>query len=248
MDPDDLRAEAPDIETSSADYASRFAGAAGRYLLEVQARAVSSALSDLPCGTALDVGGGHGQLVTTLESLGWQVTVQGSSDECGRNLAELHGRRGTPFIVSSLFELPVPDRHFDLAIAVRLVPHVVDWPRLVAEMCRVAARSVVIDYPAKGGFNALTPLLFGMKRSMEGNTRTYASFSRGELCREFARHGFAYKRQVRQFLVPMAIHRAARGAAPLRWAESASRALGLTACAGSPVILRLDRVHPESRA
>ena len=61
-------AETPDIETSSAAYASRFAGSAGRYLLSVQSRAVVQAIADLPPGTALDVGGGHGQLVEPLRA------------------------------------------------------------------------------------------------------------------------------------------------------------------------------------
>jgi hypothetical protein len=89
--------------------------------------------------------------------------------------------------------------------------------------------------------NALTPLLFGLKRSLEGNTRTYASFSEGELRAEFARHGFVFGRSVRQFTLPMVVHRVGKGAAPLRWLESLFRAVGLTALIGSPVVLRMDR-------
>ena len=163
---------APDIETSSADYASRFRGPAGRYLLDVQARSVASALEGLPPGRALDVGGGHGQLVQPLKALGWQVTVQGSSPECERNLRELHGVRDCEFLQGNLFELPVADRSFDLVIAVRLLSHVEDWPGLLAEMCRVAHRAVVVDYPSSTGLNALTPLLFGLKRSLDA---TYCS-------------------------------------------------------------------------
>jgi hypothetical protein len=40
----------------------------------------------------------------------------------------------------------------------------------------------------------------------------------------------------------MALHRACGSTALLRLAESASRALGLTAAAGSPVMLRAERV------
>lgn len=232
---------APDIETSSADYASRFRGPAGRYLLDVQARSVASALEGLPPGRALDVGGGHGQLVQPLKALGWQVTVQGSSPECERNLRELHGVRDCEFLRGNLFELPVADRSFDLVIAVRLLSHVEDWPGLLAEMCRVAHRAVVVDYPSSTGLNALTPLLFGLKRSLEGNTRSYTSFSRAQLCGEFAKHGFTRQREVKQFFLPMVAHRLGKGSAPLRAAERLCRGTGLTAWAGSPVILRVDR-------
>ncbi|MGH8249917.1 MAG: methyltransferase domain-containing protein [Steroidobacteraceae bacterium] len=236
-----LLAETPDIETSSADYASRFAGRAGRYLLDVQNGAVERSLTGLAPGTALDVGGGHGQLVGTLARLGWQVTIHGTAAECERNLRELHGRRDCEFVQGPLFKLPVAPKSFDLVIAVRLISHVTEWRRLIGEMCRVARRSVVIDYPSKSGLNALTPLLFGLKKSMEGNTRTYASFSRSQLAAEFARDGFVYNREVKQLFMPMVVHRAAKGAAPLRWAEAAFRATGLTALGGSPVILRMDR-------
>jgi len=111
----------------------------------------------------------------------------------------------------------------------------------VAEMCRVARHAVVIDYPSKSGLNALTPLLFGVKKSYERNTRTYLSFTHDELAAEFARHGFGVKRAVKQFCLPMVAHRATHGSAPLRWVERANRVSGLTALIGSPVILRLDR-------
>ena len=100
------------------------------------------------------------------------MTVHGTSAECERNLRELHGQRDCAFLQGRLFDLPVADRSFDAVVAVRLFAHVPDWPRLVAEMCRVARHAIVIDYPSKSGLNALTPLLFGVKKSYERNTRT----------------------------------------------------------------------------
>ena len=234
-------AETPDIETSSAEYASRFAGRAGRYFLDVQDRTVTEALAGLTPGTALDVGGGHGQLVDPLSRLGWRVTVHGTAPVCERNLRELHGKLDSEFLHGRLFALPVADKSFDIVIAVRLLAHVPDWQRLLAELCRVARHAVVVDYPSKSGLNALTPLLFGLKKSYEGNTRTYLSFTHSELRAEFVRHGFESRRVVKQFFLPMVAHRLGKGSAPLRWAEGFCRASGLTALAGSPVILRVDR-------
>ena len=231
----------PDVESSSAEYARRFAGSAGRYLLDVQANSVTRALQGLTPGTVLDVGGGHGQLVAPLGRLGWTVTVHGTDVVCERNLRELHGQRDCDFMQGDLFALPAADRSFDMVIAVRLLPHVTDWPRLVSEMCRVARHTVVLDYPSKSGLNSLTPMLFGLKKSLEGNTRTYASFSRDELSREFASHGFRFEREVKQFFLPMVVHRVGKGSAALRGLESLFRRSGLTAMAGSPVILRMDR-------
>jgi ubiquinone/menaquinone biosynthesis C-methylase UbiE len=233
--------ETPDIETSSADYARRFAGSAGKYLLQVQTRAVTAALAELPPGTALDVGGGHGQLVDPLRALGWKVTVHGTDAACETNLRLLHGKMDCEFLRGDLHALPVPDRSFDLVIAVRLISHVEAWPKLLAQMCRVARCSVVVDYPSKLALNALTQMLFGLKKSLEGNTRAYMSFSRDELSRELVKHGFCVQRQVKQFFLPMVVHRICHGSAPLRAVERLLRWTGLTALGGSPVILRADR-------
>ena len=236
--------ETPDIETSSADYARRFAGQAGAHLLNVQAKSIAEALRGCAPGTALDVGGGHGQLVDPLRALGWTVTVLGSDAECERNLRELHGKRDCTFVRGDLLALPIPDRSFDLVVAVRLVSHIEAWETLLEQMCRVARKWVVIDYPSTTGLNALTPLLFGLKKGFEGNTRTYRSFSSGELERAFTSHGFRRGRIHKQFFMPMVVHRALKSAAPLRFVETLSRGLGLTALGGSPVILRADRNGP----
>jgi glycosyltransferase involved in cell wall biosynthesis len=146
---------------------------------------------------------------------------------------------------ADILHLPFPDASFELVTSVRLLSHVHEWERLVAELCRVASRWVLIDYPSTSGANALAPLLFGVKKGLEGNTRTYRSFSHRELERAFTTHGFRTGVVAKQFVLPMALHRTLASAAPLQLAESASRAVGLTALAGSPVILRVDRIAPR---
>jgi hypothetical protein len=232
----------PDVETSSAGYARRFSGRSGSYLLQSQADALTHILRDCPPGRALDVGGAHGQLVDPLRSLGWSVTVLGSSAECGHNLRVLHEKRDCEFVCSDILHLPFHDASFPLVICVRLLSHVEEWQRFLGELCRVSARWVIIDYPSTSGINALTPLLFRLKKRLEGNTRTYRSFSPGELDSVFAAHGYGKGAVSKQFVLPMALHRACGSAAPLRLAESASRTIGLTAIAGSPVLLRADRI------
>lgn len=231
----------PDVETSSAGYARRFSGPAGRYFLRIQEDALRRTLRDCPAGRALDVGGAHGQLVDPLRALGWSVTVLGSSEECGQNLRILHGKSGCEFVCSDILHLPFPDASFELVTSVRLLSHVEDWERLLGELCRVSAKWVIIDYPSTSGINALTPLLFKVKKKLEGNTRTYRSFSERVLDRVLSSHGYKKGAVSKQFVLPMALHRVCGSAGPLRLAEWVSRAVGLTAVAGSPVILRADR-------
>ena len=233
--------ETPDIETSSANYARRFAGPAGSYLLAVQAQAVRAVIEDLQPGTVLDVGGAHGQLVDLLSQRGWSVTVHGTEAACEHNLRNLHGKVDCNYVQGNLAELPAPDRSYDLVIAVRLVSHVTEWKQLVREMCRVSKRSVILDYPSIFALNALTPLLFNVKKSFERNTRSYTSFYKRTLAAEFGEHGFHGAREVKQFFLPMVVHRMAGGAAWAKVLEALLRAVGLTGLAGSPVVARFDR-------
>lgn len=237
----------PDVETSSAGYARRFSGRAGRYLLQMQEDALTLVLRDCPPGRVLDVGGAHGQLVDPLRTLGWSVTVLGSSEECGHNLHALHGKRDCEFVCSDILHPPCPDASFELVTAVRLISHVERWEAFLGELCRISARWVVIDYPSTSGINALTPLLFRVKKGLEGNTRTYRSFSARELDGVLSSHGYRKGAISKEFVLPMALHRVCSAAAPLRLAESASRAIGLTSVAGSPVMLRADRATPAVR-
>jgi len=81
--------ETADIETASDDYAGRFAGAVGAWMLKIQEAAVLDLLQDHPGVTVLDVGGGHGQLAVPLCREKYPVTVVGSAEVCRRRIAAL---------------------------------------------------------------------------------------------------------------------------------------------------------------
>ena len=51
------------------------------------------------------------------------------------------------FQVGNVVDLPFPDRSFDAAISFRLLTHCEAWPVLIRELCRVARRTVIVDYP-----------------------------------------------------------------------------------------------------
>jgi ubiquinone/menaquinone biosynthesis C-methylase UbiE len=231
--------ETPDIETASESYARRFAGAAGRYLLSEQADAVRAVLRDWRGGTVLDVGGGHAQLVPLLRPLASQMLVFGSDV---RSLERV--RREFPDCATAsgdLLALPFASRSFDVVVAVRLLPHVRNWPRLLAELCRVSRSTVVIDYPRTTGFNKLTPLLFSLKKRLEGDTRHYRNFRDAEVDDALRVCGFEPRERRPQFVLPMVLHRRARGVAALRAVERAAKHLHITRHLGSPVVLRADR-------
>jgi SAM-dependent methyltransferase len=240
----------PDIETATAAYANRFAGPTGTYLLEVQAEAVQRLLSGLSLEGArvLDVGGGHAQLTPLLLALGVHVWVQGSAPSCAERLARWKdGAEGRlHFVTSSLWALPFADRTFDLVIGIRLLAHVQRWDVLLAEMGRVCRRYLLVEYPPSMSANALEPLLFGVKRLVEHDTRRFACFSMGQLAPVLRSLGFADITQHNQLLMPMVLHRILRRPDLSRRVEAWGLRLGLTRMLGGPALLLAQR--PSARS
>ncbi len=232
---------APDIISSGDAYARRFSGDAGRLFLDRQEQVVTDALADKRTVTVLDVGGGHAQLSGPLSALGHRVTVTGSIPACADRLTSDPRNAHTAFRVAALDALPFEDRAFDTVVAIRMMAHVEDWERFLGELCRVADRSVVIDYPDLASANALPFSTFAMKQKVEGDTRRYRNFTSSTLAGAFARHGFRVTSLERQFVLPMALHRALDAPAPLRLAERAAARIGLTRRFGNPSIMRADR-------
>ncbi|HKH49221.1 MAG TPA: class I SAM-dependent methyltransferase [Thermoanaerobaculia bacterium] len=247
---EEIPRETADVETSSEEYARRFAGSVGRYFLKTQTDVTLRLLAPWPRARVLDVGGGHAQLAPSLVARGHAVTVVGSHEICRERLDREMAPGTFEFHACDLLDLPFPDRSFDVVLAFRLLAHVPRWRELIAELARVAERAVIVDFSDSRSFNALYGPLFQWKKKIEGNTRTFITFRPGEVRTELARHGFGRPVEVRQFFAPMVVHRALgkalRTAAPSRVLEAVSSGLGLTRALGSPVILRAQREESTS--
>lgn len=234
--------ETPDIETSSADYAKRFAGKLGEWFLKVQEETTLRMLAEFPGASILDVGGGHAQTAYALVEAGYHVTVLGSAEICRNRLGVLTDGGRCVFQIGNILDLPFADRSFEVAISYRLVSHVNQWKTLLSEISRVARKAVIIDYPSICSANCLIPLLFHVKKLVEGNTRTYRSFRTSEILGVLEKAGFVPMDSYPQFFIPMAVHRAFRSMRFSHTIETLSRMCGLTALLGSPVILKAVRV------
>lgn len=233
--------ETADIATASDDYAGRFAGAVGAWMLKVQETAVLDLLRNHPGVTVLDVGGGHGQLAIPLCREKHRLTVVGSDQVCRQRIAAIVDAGQCRFLVADLLKLPFADGSFDTVVCFRLVTHCAHWPELIAELCRVAARAVIVDYPTSQSLNCIAPHLFGAKKKLEGNTRTFRLFRHAEIIDAFARHDFMPGRRQGQFCLPMVLHRILKCRPLSVAAENLLRLTGLTRRWGSPVILELRR-------
>ncbi len=233
--------EDADVETSSDDYARRFAGPVGAFFLDRQASITLELVRPFLGASVLDVGGGHAQLAGPLADAGYTVTVLGSREVCAQRVQALVAAGRAAFRAGDLLKAPWTDRAFDVVLSFRLLPHVARWPELVAELCRLARRAVIVDYPTTRSVNAAAGALFPLKKGLEGDTRPYTVFRDADVAAAFSAAGFAVTARRPQFLLPMALHRAMGTASLSRALEGGFRASGLTGGLGSPVILRLER-------
>lgn len=233
--------ETADIETSSEDYAGRFSGPVGAWFLQIQEDATLRMLAPYAGATVLDVGGGHGQITEPLLRRGYKVTVLGSSEVCKARIARFVDAGRCAFRVGDILSLPYPDRHFDVAISYRLLPHALRWPQVLKELTRVAEKAVLIDYPALRSFNWLSGCFFALKKNIEGNTRPFTCFDEADLLRAVAGSGFVRGERYAEFFLPMALHRLMNRPALSSAAEQLFRMSGITSRLGSPVLLKLVR-------
>jgi ubiquinone/menaquinone biosynthesis C-methylase UbiE len=232
--------EDADQHASSQEYAERFSGSTGQWMLSIQESALLRMLPN-SVSSVLDVGGGHGQTALPLYRSGRSVTILGSSIDCSQRLSNYIDSGALSFRTGNLVDLPFEDNSFDAVISFRLMSHCTEWRTLIAEMCRVANSTVIFDYPIWCSTNFLTPFLFRIKRLIEGNTRRYRIFTTRELRREFKAHGFECVDLDKQFFFPMGIHRAIGSQRISAIVEQLPRLLGLTRLFGSPVVICFTR-------
>jgi len=229
-----------DIETASDGYAARFSGSVGQWFLALQADIVQQMLQGHAGATILDVGGGHGQLAFPLSRQGYDVTVLGSAPECVQRIQAEVDAQKMKYVTGNLLELPFEDNSFDVVICFRLIPHCEQWELLIAEMCRVASRAVIVDYPTSQSINCLTDMLFGAKKKIEKNTRPYTLFKHREIAAAFEPQNYHVAQRVPQFFLPMVLHRALKNRSISSAMEKVCKTLGLTRLWGSPVILQAN--------
>lgn len=233
--------EPADIETASDDYARRFAGQVGEWMLKVQETIVLGLLRQFGISTVLDVGGGHGQLAVPLCREGFAVTVAGSADSCSRHIAGMIDSGICRFQVANLLQLPYPAKSFDAVVCFRLATHCDRWQILLSELCRVARTAVIIDYPTSQSVNIAASKLFGAKKRLEGNTRIFRLFRHDEIENIFLANGFNIEAREGQFFLPMVLHRCLKSRPLSAWLEDKCKKIGLTRRWGSPVIIKAVR-------
>jgi SAM-dependent methyltransferase len=223
--------------------ALRFGGPIGRYLLEVQQRLLLEAVTAPATRTVLDVGTGTGRAALALAAAGATVTgVDASSEmlDVARARAADLGLQAT-FDVADAHHLPLADRSVDVAISLRMLMHVPDWPRCVAELCRVSRWRVVVDFPAQASFAALESARRKRAAGAGKKTEPYRVIAERDVRSRLGEGGFRVVAVHRQFVLPIAIHKKAGSLGATKAIEGGLAALGLRRLFGSPVTMVAER-------
>lgn len=233
--------DAPDIESSTPDYATRFSGEVGAWFLDVQCHGTEALIREAGTKPAsaeplriLDVGGGHAQNIPVSHALNAELTIVGSDASCAQLLTG--DEANVSFQQGALKTLPFADNSFDVVLCYRIMAHIDDWPALVTELVRVSRSLVLVDYAATRSANALAEALFSLKKGLESNTRVFRLHTHAEVDAAFVAAGASRCGRYPQFFFPMALHRGLKQAKLSAALEKMARGLGLSALLGSPVI------------
>ncbi|MFB3853697.1 MAG: class I SAM-dependent methyltransferase [Vicinamibacterales bacterium] len=232
-----------DPETAARFDERRFGGPIGSLLAETQERVLMEFLEPFRTGRLLDVGTGTGRAAIALARSGADVVaIDYSATMLGvaRERAAREGVRAS-FMIGDAHALAFPDRAFDAAISLRVLMHAPDWRRCLAELCRVSAKSVIFDYPACLSVAALQAAYRRAAAHAGRRVEAYRVLTDRSVDRALADNGFVRRRAHRQFVLPVAAHKALGSPAFSTRLEAALARAGLLALFGSPVTVAAER-------
>lgn len=229
--------------------ASRFSGPVGEFIAGHQLSFLNSHLGSPEELRILDVGAGTGRTVLPLSRSGAHVVAADASSKMLSILTEKAFLQGVPIQACRIdaHHLPFPDRSFDVVISLRMIMHVVDWRCALAELCRVARKRVVVDFPPATGFAGLAPLMHPLIRPFNRNHQSYKVFRVREIEDALRSEGFLVEATDRHLVLPFGLHRAVNSLRFTRLAEGILEKAGLRTRLGAPVTLVAGRRKDSAR-
>ena len=221
----------------------RFGGPIGELVASMQGRAITNMVGRIAQRPILDVGTGTGRAALLCAGGGAYVTAIDASEEMlaiARRRAETQGLQ-VKFLRGDAHELDFPDRSFDVAISLRVLTHTPHWRRCIAELCRVADRLVIIDYPSASSVARFESDWRKLRHRIGARTEPYQVFSHKEISDAFDRSGFTIRSVHRQFVLPIALHKMFRSRKLTLMVEGFLDRIHLREIFGSPVTLVAER-------
>lgn len=221
----------------------RFNGPIGELVAKSQARVLANMVGRIKDRQMLDVGTGTGRAALILAAGGAKVTAVDASEE----MLAIARQRAAEQLLAITFQqgdahaLEFADRSFDAVVSFRMLMHTPEWERCLAELCRVAMRLVIVDYPSATSAALFESLTRKVMHSAGMNTEPYRVFSQATIAKAFERNGFRIRSMHRQFVLPIAFHKAIGSRRFTLWSEHVLDHAGLLKPFGSPVTLVAER-------
>src|SRR5262245_21195873 len=221
----------------------RFGGPIGELVASTQARVLANMIGRIKDRTILDVGTGTGRAALMLALGGARVTAVDASEqmlEVARRRAEESGVR-VNFQRGDAHALTFGDRTFDVAVCLRVLMNAPEWQQGMSELCRVAERLVIFDYPAAMSAAMLQSLTRRAVHAVGFRTEPYRVFTHRAITRELARSNYRVRSVHRQFAMPIQFHRAIGSRRFTELSEEILDRAGLLRMFGSPVTVCAER-------
>lgn len=232
-----------DASMASSFDAARFGGPIGAIVLGDQEQVLREFLGDVRGLRILDMATGTGRAALSLAKQGAIVTgIDASAEmlEVARKRAADAGL-SVEFVQGDAHALAYPDRSFDDVVCLRMLMHVPDWRTALGELCRVSRSQLVFDYPAFLSPASVQVAWRRVAHTAGAKVEPYRVFRAADIARELDRHGFRVRRTHKQFVLPIAVHKAIGSPRFTRSSEHVLASLGLLRLAGSPVTIAAER-------
>ena len=221
----------------------RFGGPIGALVAATQARVIANFVGRLQDRRMLDVGTGTGRAALLLARSGARVTGVDASEAMlamARARAAEQGVRAT-FAVGDAHALTFPNRSFEVALSLRVIMHAPRPEDCIAELCRVADQLVIFDYPSARSLARIQSSARRLAARLGVRTEAYRVFTDAEIVTALDRCGFRVRSVHRQFVLPIALHKAVRSVRFTTASEAWLDRVGLLDRFGSPVTLVAER-------
>jgi len=221
----------------------RFGGPIGEILASTQARVITNFIGRVQGRRILDVGTGTGRAALFLAGGGGIVTAIDTSEDMLDVAREQAAAQSiaVAFQPGDAHALKFSDRSFDVVVSLRVLMHTPDWRQVIAEMCRVADQLVIFDYPSRRSAALLQAAGRAVWQRLGGKTEAYRVFSHAEITRELTKNQYRIRSVHRQFVLPIAVHKAIGSRRFTLWIERRLDSAGLLRVFGSPVTLVAER-------
>lgn len=221
----------------------RFGGPIGELVAETQAAVILRMAGEVSGRPVLDVGTGTGRAALLLAKAGADVTGVDASEQMlaiARERARSDGR-AINFVQRDAHALPFGDRSFDVAVSLRMLMHSPRWRDALAELCRVASRRVIFDYPSSRSAARLQSAFRRLTARAGAKTEPYLVFSDRDVTAALDACGFRIGDRHRQFVLPIAVHKAFGSRKMTERIEAVLARAGLLHLLGSPVTVMAER-------